>query len=324
MFSCSAHSQKGKLTRAELVTAKELRIERKGIDQYMGVSHDHFIANTNVEAPMILPDNQRRFFVCEFSAVLAREMDRDEEFKRFYLTRLAEVLRDDAMWRALAYKFHELVPSGEHARELMASFHLCRRFNPFTTELQLRSMMHYQEKSVLGFLWKLLGARRPFVTPSFAADAFVLEDDTAYFFKWKRWTTANLEGCADAIAFPGHDWTRSEGKRWWHRVEQRAVYELYRGLMSTLATHARPLDPIRFHEELVRILGFSDEMTNVRPALLCATETSERFDDKGRKMPEVKEWYCFAPFRELRAAVARAIPSALHFSWDEWDKRPQK
>ena len=305
----------------ELVTAKELRIERKGIDQYMGRSHDHFIANTNVESPMILPDNQRRFFVCEFSAVFAREMDRDEKFKQFYLTRLAEVLEDERMWRALAYKFYELVPTAEHARSLMASFHLCRRFNAFTTGLQLNSLMHYQEKSVLGFLWRLLDVRKPFTTPQRAADAFVLEDETLHFPKWQRWSRLNLGNDPDAIRFVNHDWRTSDGARWWHREEQSTVYTMYERLVRSLAVHTRPLDQLRFHEELVRILGFTDEMTNVRAAVRCATETSEIVNERGARVPKATEWYCFAPFKELRAAVARAIPSALHFSWDEWDKQ---
>jgi hypothetical protein len=289
----------------------------------MGVSHDHFIANTNVESPMILPDNQRRFFVCEFSSAFASKMDKDEAFKNDYLTRLAEVLTDESMWRALAFKFHELAPSAEAARELMASFHLCRRFNPYTTALQLNSMMHYQEKSVLGFLWKMLSARKPLTTPQRAADAFVLEEKHATFVKWQRWSRLSLGNDADAIAFPNHDWNVSEGKRWWHREEYQYVYALYEKLMRSL-THARPLAPVDFHEELVRILGFKDELSGVRPAVLCATETAEVTNEHDRKVPVVRELYCFAPLTELRAAVARAIPSALHFSWEEWDKRPKK
>jgi hypothetical protein len=303
----------------EIITCKDLFIEKKGIDGLMGRSFERLVAHTNVPNPIILQDGQRRWYVNEFDLTVAKDMEADAGYKNRYLKKLFEAYADDNVWRAFAYQLFMMVPSLAAAHEEIVRFGVRRVFNPNTSKVQLESMVHFPERSVLGWLWKHLASDVPICGSGAAADSFVLEDDLLPdFTKWSSWTELRLRSDPRTDEFSNANWRENQGKDWWHKVEVKLVYTTYSTHITRMG--GRPLDPMSFHAELRRILAFTSAEENIRPALRSASEVNRRevgYGDSRRTVAQSAEWLCFAPRAELREAISRALPASLHFEWSK-------
>jgi hypothetical protein len=304
----------------EVITSESMWIEKKGIDGGMGHSFDRIVAHTNVPNPIILPDGQRRWYVNEFDLTVAKKMESDPVYLDAYLNRLFQAYANENVWKAFAYQLYNLVPTMRDAEEELARFHRRRRFNPNTAKLQLESMVHFPERSVLGWLWKHLANDVPICGRGYAATSFVLEDDLLPdFTKWSDWRSLRLRNDRKAEHFKDADWRNNDGKGWWCKVAVENVYATYSSYVSKLS--GRSLDPMSFHAELQRILrGFANE--GIRASLRTGSEVGQKevgYGDNKRTVAHSVEWYAFAPRNELRAAVSRALPASLNFDWEKWD-----
>jgi len=308
----------------EIITSKDLFIEKKGIDGLMGRSFDRIVANTNVPNPIVLTDGQRRWYVNEFDLREVQRFENEHGYKDAYLKALFAAYEDDRMWRAFAYQLFMMVPSLQAANEELRRFHLRRSFNPNTAEVQLRSMVHFPERSVLGWLWHFLADDFPLCGRGYASQAFVYEEPARDFTKWTNWTEMKIRKEPAAELFKDAQWSpKNVGKGWWLKLSAKMTYEVYATAVKTMTRGTGQLGPMEFHRELTRILCVEDAEQAVRPALRTGTEVGQRevgYGEQRRSVAHAEEWYCFAPRDELRAAISRALPAALNFDWAKWDE----
>lgn len=299
----------------ELVTCRDFRLEAKRENAYMTRNFDHFVAHTNVETPIVISTDQRRamVMVCdhEFNLMLDRPSEREA-----YLARLARVLDSEDMWKALTFKlWSEFVPSADDAKRKLEWIRTKRTFSPETTRIQLLSMIFYQDKSVLGYLFLNLIRYTPFTTHP--GDNFILQPARGVnnreepFTSWDNWNAIwsnRARRATDCAGFENHSWKRDKNtQRWWHKERKFVVYDNYRDELTK--RHAHVLSAVEFWEEINRLLIRKDGEEDV----LYGTDISRR-DNR------TEEWVAFAPYERLRAAVQRAIPTGLGFSWSEWDR----
>jgi hypothetical protein len=303
----------------ELVTCKDFRLEKKGIDAKMARNFDHFVANTNVESPIILSTDQRRVMVlvCDyrFNVLLDDPVQREA-----YLARLARVLDSDEVWKQLSlFLFSKFVPTQERAAEQLASLKTRRIFSKETTRLQLISMIYYPDKSVLGYLFMMLAYRTPLTgRPS---ENFIKETRDPRtraltdFTTWDSWNTMRNSSTrrGELKGFEHHDWKKDENSSlWWHKELRFLVYKRYQEFMISKRSCVRPEPEFWVDlEHLMKVRDADTEPLMISSAALIA---------KGDKESRLEEWVAFAPFPELRKRVERAIPSGLGFTWTEWDK----
>lgn len=280
----------------------------------MARSFDHFIAHTNVDMPIIVSTEQRRAMVmtCDhsFNMLLANPQRREA-----YLARLASVLDNEQMWRALAFKlWSEYVPNDEVAKRKLAWIRTKRTFSPETTKIQLVSMIYYPDKNVLGYLFINLARRTPL---SQRPTAFILEpvnsERKPSFTKWDSWCAINASAVRkpELKGFETMSWKKDkDSSRWWHKERRFVVYKDYQASMRQYRNAAELAEP-EFWSEMERILCYTDAIVT-EPAMMRDTDVG--------KENAIEEWVAFAPFERLRAAVERAIPSGLGFTWAQWDE----
>jgi hypothetical protein len=316
----------------ELVTCKELRGERKGVDASMRGDYNHFSCNTNAESPIILPRDQRRVMICVFSRITALKMSNDAQFKKDYLTRLAAVLDDEQMWKSYAYWLYEtFCKTNEMAMEVLRSLRIRRVFNWSTTKTQLVSMIYYADTSVLGWMFMCIARYQPFTGQP--AKAFVFQHDSGdtEFQNWNTWSKINARAISrddlreDAACkkFKNHSWQDcklEDTDNWWHKELRQNVYKRYCDALHAYASskyHAVCLSEPDFFAELRRLLTTLDPLSrDDRVSLLEFSETATFKDEL-----IAREWICFAPLRQLRERIALALPPAWNFSWEEYYKQ---
>lgn len=323
----------------ELVTGKLLRGEPKGVDAKMRASYEHFSLNTNIRNPAVLSKDQRRIMVCVFNAVVELRMASDEAYKTAYLTRLAEVLDDEKMWRAYAYWiWKEFCETDAAATNFLKSLYLKRVFNWSTIKTQLVSLIYFPDTSVLGFLFLEVSRYNSFA-PS-PAKAFVYQHDkeSTDFNSWPDWASKNAQRNIGPVdlndpcrKFKNHSWSDNkieDTDRWWHKVRKQDVYERYKatlGVRNTSKFKAALLSEGDFYIELKRLLTTLDPQDkDDRVALLEYSETFTRTRKDSEEYVVANEWLCFAPFRQLRERIVRALPAGWNFTWDAYYEQTKK
>ena len=316
----------------ELVTCKELRGEGKGKDAGMRSDFNHYSINTNIASPAILPKDQRRIMICVFNAVVALKMASDKEYKDAYLERLAEVLDDEKMWRAYAYWLYvEFCETQEKAMSFLKTLYLKRVFNWSTIKTQLASLIYFPDTSVLGFLFLEISRYNSFSPHPAKAFVYQHDLDSKDFCNWPDWASKNARRQIEAAdaddpcrRFKNHSWSDNkleDTDRWWHKVRKQDVYERYKaalGVRNTAKFKAALLSEGDFYVELKRLLTTIDPHSEEgdRVALLEHSETFTRTRKDSEEYVVANEWLCFAPLRQLRERVVRALPAGWNFTWE--------
>lgn len=324
----------------ELVSAVDVRGERKGIDAAMRRDFNHFVCNTNVESPVPLPLHQRRCVINRVDREFANKLYSDAEFRTEYVKRLARVLNDERVWRSYAFYLYEhfMLNDAAELRRFADELHTRRRFNFATTIEQLKGMLLNKETSVLGWLFRNLSMLTPLVPE--AGSGFVLRWNAtdADFTRWNSWAYLQAQSSLmpndpevkASLLFKNHDWSdpsnREVTARWWQKSRREALYKTYAGAFGRLAT---PLDEVEFFSELKRLLVECQPPES--PLLFERSETRTRYGpdpaDRTKQIPLGKvtdEWVCLAPLAELEAAVERMIPSGLDFTWEAYRAEAKK
>jgi len=279
----------------------------------MARSFDHFIAHTNIDTPIVVSTEQRRAMIMTCDHLFNKLLENPQR-REAYLARLAVVLDNEQMWRALAYKlWSEFVPNDEVAKRKLAWIKTKRTFSPETTKIQLVSMIYYADKNVLGYLFINLARKTPLST---RPTAFIKESDKTSFTKWDSWCNIHASAARrdELKGFETMSWKNDKDpSRWWHKELCFLVYKDYRESMRQHRNAIELAEP-EFWNDMERILcpKNPDGTPLSEPAMLRDTDVN--------KEGVIQSWVAFAPFERLRKAVERAIPTGLGFSWADWDK----